>query len=137
MVEGLATISTAIVNLFLCSVDKPQIPVSPTMAVLRLHHFIHKNLTYINGLSSSSDSHYSLNASVTPRSNCSLSSVTPGALISSNILLQLSWENQDRPVSANLPEVGAKNKSSYKREEEPNRGCNQDFKSTIVFIGRA
>ncbi|KAK4839855.1 hypothetical protein QYF36_025499 [Acer negundo] len=118
MVEGLATISTAIVNLFLCSVDKPQIPVSPTMAVLRLHHFIHKNLTYINGLSSSSDSHYSLNASVTPRSNCSL-------------------ENQDRPVSANLPEVGAKNKSSYKREEEPNRGCNQDFKSTIVFIGRA
>ncbi|KAJ7011889.1 hypothetical protein NC653_002092 [Populus alba x Populus x berolinensis] len=36
MMEGLATSSTAIVNLFLCSVDNPVIPGSPTTASLRL-----------------------------------------------------------------------------------------------------
>ncbi|KAL0918031.1 hypothetical protein M5K25_013152 [Dendrobium thyrsiflorum] len=35
MIEGLATSSTAIVNLFLCSVDRPEIPGSPTNASLR------------------------------------------------------------------------------------------------------
>lgn len=36
MIEGLATSSTAIVNLFLCSVDNPVIPGRPTIASLRL-----------------------------------------------------------------------------------------------------
>ncbi|KAK2971134.1 hypothetical protein RJ640_008558 [Escallonia rubra] len=35
MIEGLATSSTAIVNLFLCSVDRPVIPGSPTIASFR------------------------------------------------------------------------------------------------------
>ncbi|KAH0458193.1 hypothetical protein IEQ34_013508 [Dendrobium chrysotoxum] len=36
MIEGLATSSTAIVNRFLCSVDKPETPERPTIASLRL-----------------------------------------------------------------------------------------------------
>ncbi|KAK8943593.1 hypothetical protein KSP40_PGU000051 [Platanthera guangdongensis] len=36
MIEGLATRSTTIANLFLCSIDNPVIPGIPTMASLRL-----------------------------------------------------------------------------------------------------
>uniref|UniRef100_A0A2P2KI17 Uncharacterized protein n=1 Tax=Rhizophora mucronata TaxID=61149 RepID=A0A2P2KI17_RHIMU len=36
IIEGFATSSTAIVSLFLCSVESPVVPGSPTIAFLRL-----------------------------------------------------------------------------------------------------
>ena len=48
--DGLATNSTAIVSLFLCSVDRPSTPGRPTRAFQLLDHLLSSILTLVVGV---------------------------------------------------------------------------------------